>query len=99
MIPLTETAAGVSFSVRVIPRAGRTGIAGIRGDVLLVRLAAAPGDGAANDALVSSLADVFCRPRRDVSITAGQRSRIKVFTIAGLNAAQVAGKLLAILPP
>ncbi len=98
MIPLADTPAGVTFRVRVVPRAGKTGIAGTRGDALLVRLAAAPVEGAANDALVAMLAALLGRPRRDVSIVSGERARDKVVRIAGIDAAQVAGKLLAILP-
>jgi uncharacterized protein (TIGR00251 family) len=97
LIPLTETAAGVSFHVRVIPRAGRTCVAGARGGALLVRLAAAPVDGAANDALISFLAELLGRPRRDLAIAAGERSRDKVVRIAGTSASGVSGKLLAIL--
>ena len=99
MIPLTDTAAGVSFRVRVVPRAGRTGVAGVRGDALLVRLAAAPVEGAANEALVAALAGILGVPRRDVAITNGERSRDKVVRIAGLDIARVSATLLAILPP
>ena len=98
MIPLVDSAAGVSFRVRVVPRAGRTGVAGVRGDALLVRLAAAPVDGAANEALVAALAGILAVPRRDVAITSGERSRDKVVRIAGLDIARVSAKLLAILP-
>jgi uncharacterized protein len=99
VIPLAETPAGVSFQVRVVPRAGRTGAAGIRGDSLLVRLAAAPVDGAANDALVAMLAALLERPRRDVAIVSGERSRDKVVRISGISVAEVSNRLLAILPP
>jgi uncharacterized protein (TIGR00251 family) len=95
VIPLTETPAGVSFRIRVVPRAGSTAVAGTRGDALLVRLAAAPVDGAANDALISMLAVLFQRPRRDITITAGERSRDKVIRIAGMSAAQVGERLSA----
>lgn len=98
MIPLAETPAGVTFRVRVVPRAGKTGVAGRRGEALLVRLAAAPVEGAANEALIAMLADLLERPRRDVSIASGERSRDKIVRIAGMNAAQVSAKLLAILP-
>ena len=46
-----EAPGGASLLVRVMPRAGATQIGGIRDGRLLVRLAAAPVDGAANDAL------------------------------------------------
>ena len=45
---------GISLLVKVIPRAGVTTFAGIRDGRLLVRLAAAPVDDAANDALIGS---------------------------------------------
>ena len=96
-IQLAPSAAGTSFAVRVVPRAGRTGVAGVRGDALLVRLAAAPVGGAANDALVAWLAAVFDRPKRDVTILSGHTSRDKRVAIAGLTDAQIAGRLGTIL--
>ena len=85
------------MAVRVVPRAGRTAIAGVRGDALLVRLAAAPVDGAANDALVALLADTFDRPRCDITLISGHTSRDKRVAIAGLSEAQVAARLDVIL--
>jgi uncharacterized protein (TIGR00251 family) len=87
----------VTFAVRVIPRAGRTGVAGTRGDALVVRLAAPPVEGAANDALVEFLARAFDRPRREVRIVSGQSSRDKRVAIGGLAEAAVARGLSAIL--
>jgi uncharacterized protein (TIGR00251 family) len=96
-IPLRAAPGGVSFAVRVIPRAGRTGIAGTRGDALLVRLAAPPVDGAANLALITFIADLFDCPKRDVSITSGEASRDKRVLIAGLTTQSAAARLTAIL--
>ena len=62
---------GVVIDVRVIPRAARSEIAGLRGDAILVRLTAAPVDGAANEKLVEVIADAFGVPRRAVSLIAG----------------------------
>ena len=96
-IPLGQSSQGVTFAVRVIPRAGRTGAAGTRGDALLVRLAAPPVEGAANDALVAFLARAFDRPKRDVRILSGQSSRDKRVAIDGLSDDAVARGLSAIL--
>jgi hypothetical protein len=79
--------------VRVIPRSGRTAVDGRRGEALLVRLAAAPVDGAANDALIRFLADLFGRPRRDIAIVAGEKSRDKQVRINGLTDDQLARRL------
>lgn len=96
-VPLAQSPAGVTFAVRVIPRAGRTGIAGVRGDALLVRLAAAPVDGAANDALIAFLSRQFDCPKRDVTIVAGPSSRDKRVAIGGLIPEAVGRRLSDIL--
>ena len=89
--------AGISLAVRVVPRGGRTAIAGVRGDALLVRLAAAPVDGAANQALVEFIARVFELPTREVTLVSGHRSRTKRVVLSGLTEAVVAARLAAIL--
>jgi uncharacterized protein len=79
---VTNTA---TLKARVIPRAGRTGFAGRRGDAVLVRLAAAPVDGAANDALIAFLAqELGCR-RQDISILSGAKHRDKRLQITGMT--------------
>jgi uncharacterized protein (TIGR00251 family) len=83
--------------LRVIPRAAKTGITGRRGDAIVVRLAAPPVEGAANDALIEFLADVFSRPRRDVTIVSGHKSRDKRVSIQGITDAEASARLSAIL--
>lgn len=83
-------------SVRVIPRAAKSVIAGRRGDALLVRLAAPPVEGAANSALVELLADAFGRPQRDVTIVSGHTSRNKRVSIEGITEAELAARLSAL---
>jgi uncharacterized protein len=83
----------VTLDVRVIPRAGKSGVAGRRGDALLVRLNAAPVDGAANAELIDILSDVLDVPRRAVSIVSGARSRQKRVHIEGITDQVVASKL------
>ena len=95
---ITASDGGVQFAVRVIPRAGRSIVAGVRDGALLVRLAAPPVDGAANEALVAFIADLLDRPKRDVSIVAGQKSRDKRVRVGGLAAREVETKLSGILP-
>ena len=73
------------IDVRVIPRAGKSGIAGMRGDALLVRLHAAPVDGAANAELIEILAEALGVPKRAVSIASGERSRQKRVRIEGVT--------------
>jgi len=84
----------VVLDVRVIPRAPRSRVDGERGGAILIRLAAPPVEGAANDALVAFLADALDLPRRDVTIVSGEKSRDKRVRIANLDAASVRSRLL-----
>lgn len=90
---VTDTPAGAVVDVRVVPRAGRSGIAGARDSAILVRLAAAPVDGAANDDLIATLAKALGRSRRDVRILSGERSRSKRVLVSGMTAAAVLARL------
>jgi len=92
-----DTPAGAIVSVRVTPRAGRSAISGTRDDQLLVKLAAAPVDNAANDALVGVLSEALDIPRRDVRIVSGDRSRTKHVLIAGRAAPDLNATLSALL--
>ena len=79
--------------MRVIPRAKRDQVAGTRDGALLVRLAAPPLEGAANDALLAFLARVFDMPARSLTLVSGQRSRHKRIHVAGLTAASISERL------
>ena len=61
----------------------------MHGDALKVRLNAPPVDGAANEALVKFLAEIFAVARRDVRILAGESSRSKIVEIDGITARAV----------
>jgi uncharacterized protein len=85
---------GVTFAVRVSPRAGRTQFTGMMGEgadaVVKIALAAPPVEGRANEALIAYLADVLDVPRATVEILAGQQSRNKVVRVRGRSAVQIA---------
>jgi uncharacterized protein (TIGR00251 family) len=83
----------VDLEIRVIPRAGRSGFAGLREGALLVKLAAAPVDGAANDELISLLARTLKILKRDISLVSGERSRTKRIRIAGMDRDAVFARL------
>jgi uncharacterized protein (TIGR00251 family) len=61
---------------------------------VLVRLAAAPVDGAANAELIELLARALDVSKRDVMIVSGEASRQKRVRIAGLTAAEAVARLL-----
>ena len=86
-------ASATRISVRLTPRASRDEIVGLRDGLLLVRVTAAPVDGAANEALVRLLAKALRVPPRDLRIASGATARTKVVEVAGLDAAEVAERL------
>jgi uncharacterized protein len=79
----------IAIAVRVIPRARKTEVAGFRDDVLVIRLAAPPVDGAANDALIEFLSSTFKIPRRAVQIRTGEHSRHKRVVLEGVTPEQI----------
>ena len=58
-----------------------------------VRVAAAPEDGKANDAVVRLLADALALPRRDVRIVSGRASRDKTVALAGMSPEEIERRL------
>jgi uncharacterized protein (TIGR00251 family) len=93
MIQTTQDG-GIFIDVRVIPRAGRSGVAGTRGDALLVRLNSPPVEGAANAELVEVIATTLGVSKRAVSIVAGERARRKRIRVEGIDEATAASRLV-----
>jgi len=65
------------FAVRLIPRASRNAVAGVRDGVLHARVTAAPVNGAANRALVELLAKALRVGTTNVRIESGATSSRK----------------------
>ena len=86
-------AAVVTITVRVIPRAGKSGVSGTRDGVWLVRLHAPPVEGAANEELIDVIARALAVPKRAVSIASGERSRQKSIRVSGIDATTAAARL------
>ena len=71
-------------TVKVHPRARRTGLAGRVGEAWKLSLAAPPVDGKANDECVRFLAEFAGVARSRVRIVTGLTSRLKVVEIEGV---------------
>jgi uncharacterized protein len=80
----------VVLAVRVASRASRDAIGGEYQGALKVRLTAPPLDNRANEALRRLLAGRLKVPVSAVRIVAGDKSRTKRVSIAGVTRAQVA---------
>ena len=71
------------LDVRVIPRARRDELAGMREGRLLVRVSAPPVDGKANAAVCALLAKAAGVPKGAVRVVRGETARDKRVEIAG----------------
>ena len=93
MIPIQESAGGVTFAVKVRARAKKNAIAGELGEALKVALTAPPVEGKANEACIEFFAKLLKVPRSSVSIAAGQSSPNKVIRVVGLSADELQKRL------
>ena len=75
--------------MRATPRGGRDWIDGVRDGRLLVRVAAAPADGAANEAVLRLIAEAAGVPRASARLVAGATGRRKVVAVAGADRASL----------
>jgi uncharacterized protein len=89
MIPISETETGVTFPVKVHPRAKKAAITGELGDALKVSLTAPPIEGRANDACIEFFAKILKVPRSSITIASGAGSRNKVIRVTGVTAQYV----------
>jgi uncharacterized protein len=95
---IQPVAGGIVLDVRVIPRAAKSGIAGVRDGALLVRLTAPPVDGAANAELIAIIADALGLAQRAVTLASGDRSRRKRVHVTGLSVDAATARLTGRMP-
>lgn len=84
MINFTEKDGFIIFTVKVVPRASKSEIAGCYDGALKLRIAAPPVDGAANAELIKLLSKSWGVPKSSVEILSGQTAKLKQVRIAGV---------------
>jgi len=87
---------GVVIPVRVLVRSPSTRISDVRAGRVVVRISAAPVDGAANLALVQLLAKVLAVPAGTIRIATGARTRDKSVLVAGVSPTAITGRVRAL---
>ena len=73
------------LSVRLQPRARRDEVVGERGGAVVIRVAAPPVDGKANEALCRLIAKAAGVPPSRVSVVRGHSARDKVVRVEGVE--------------
>lgn len=81
------------LKIKVEPRSSRSGIVGMHGDALKVKLTSAPVEGKANKELVALLAKEFGIKKKDVEIVSGAGSKNKVIKLIGVKSIEEILKL------
>jgi uncharacterized protein YggU (UPF0235/DUF167 family) len=80
-LAVEERAGRLHFAVRLIPRASRSALGGVRDGVLQVRVTAAPVNGAANRALVALLGKALRIAPTGIRIESGTTSSRKRLSV------------------
>jgi len=93
MIAIHENNGGVTFAVKVHPRAKKNAITGEIGDALKLSLTSPPVEGRANEACIEFFAKLLKVPRSSVTIASGQSSRNKVIRVTGVTSDYVVDRL------
>ena len=95
MIPPCLRASGeaVLLAVKVTPRASRNAIGGLHGEAMKVKVTAPPVDSAANEALLTLLAEALDCPRQAVQLVRGTTSRHKQIAITGMKLEEIVRRL------
>ena len=89
MIEISSDHTGVTFSVRVQPKASSARIAGEYAGSLKLAVTAAPEAGKANEAVVKLLAGALGVPNSSVRIVSGHASRRKIVHIGGIGVEEI----------
>lgn len=91
----TNRMSEVSLHIIVKPKSPRAGVWRTPEGVL-VRVTAAPVEGAANDAVIKALSAALGVPKSHLAITGGAGARLKKVTIVGLASAELATRIAAL---
>jgi len=69
------------LDIKAVPGASKSALGEIREGRLKVRIAAAPEDGKANEELRSFFAKTLRLPKKEITIEAGEKSRLKTLRL------------------
>ena len=83
-IPYRKTKAGIVIEVKVEPRSSKKGISGLLGDVVKIKLTAAPVEGAANEQLIEIISEATGIKKSAIRIIRGAAAKRKTLEIKGI---------------
>ena len=83
----------VRVTLRVQPGASREAVIGNVGGEWKVAITSPPIEGRANKACIAFLSKLLGKPKRDIELVRGAKSRSKTFEVAGLTPEQAEARL------
>ena len=92
-LTVQEDAGGVTFTAKIVPGSSRTTVSGLLGDMVKIRIAAAPEKGKANQGLVAYLAKRLGVKKNAVHVVSGQTNPVKQIHVAGISTGTLLEKL------
>jgi hypothetical protein len=96
-LKISQTPVGITFQVKVVPAGSKTAFGGIYGDMLKVKLSAAPEKGKANEALLDYLAESLGIKRKSIKIVSGLTSKVKLIEVERVSQNEFLEKLKTVL--
>ena len=79
----------LTLRLKVIPSSSKSAFFGTVNGRLKLKVAAAPEDGKANAEVIAFLAKYFCIAKKEVHITAGEKSPLKTISLPANCAARI----------
>jgi len=92
-LAIRDAPGGAILTVKAVPGASRSRVAGVLGDALKVCVAAAPEKGRANAVIAQVLADALGLPAKAIVLIGGATNPRKEFHVSGLSARQLRQRL------
>lgn len=96
-IKIDIAGSAVIFAVKVVPGSSKTCFEGVYGDMLKVKLSAAPEKGKANEALVDFLAEKLGIKKKFIKVVSGQTSKTKKIAVEQITPQELLEKLRIVL--
>ena len=88
-LEIAAAAGGAELTVKVVPGASRTKIAGVWGHALKLAVSAPPEGGKANKAVVALLAAALGVKTANVEIVSGHTQPVKCVVVRGVSAVEM----------
>lgn len=90
---------GAAITVKVTPHAKKNEITGLLEDgTIKIKVTAPAVEGAANEALIEFLSDLFKIKKNQIEIVVGQTSERKLVSLVGVSPADVEATIHALVP-